>query len=598
MSFVEMQEKEIARNASKSDRGRGGRGRGRGRGARGQARGGARGRGGSLSMTSQNRVPFDYRAAQRNATDPPAEGEQEWELEVNLTMEDDEEEEDEDEDEDEEDEDEDFVIEAHKSMERTVAARRRMEGLYLNEHQQVIEKKEYNVLAMLKHANPLRRPILFVKASGVYDKGDKATPELEPMPKEAAKPATKEATKPAFKETPKPTPKETFKTAPKPTKADAVPPTTRDEASRSASDPPSVTPVRSPKRLKHAQHNDWADDFLSLRLADQILESDAPRKPVSEQDAILADWLENAMLGDMSSMDVPDIPGITTDPFGPATTLEDIAIDAHEREQDAWESGSESDADSDEFDMDEWHATMLQRVGASPESESDDEDMALDNLGSDAFLSDQGRVPPTCTYSALTQPLVCRPSSRTACGPTNCKRNGRRTARAKPRRRSSARRRGRRPPSIPSPIRMDMQTRRERAKSSASRRRASVVPRSRRWPRTRMRLRLLRRPTRLRRSTSGSRGSSTILGVPRSHCLLCASAIVRWCTIWPMRTRSSPRVVGRVSHGAPSCTRRRAQEKVWTTSAFHVSFVRHSARWMTTRLITVAWAAPDAYALT
>lgn len=434
-------------------------------------------------MTSQNQVPFNYRKSRKRASvneqdDPVSEQDENSEEEA-----------------DEQDDEDDVVIEVHRSMEKSVKARRRMEGLYLNEHQCVVEKKEYNVLAMLKHANPLRRPILFVKASGMFDKT--AQPQ-EPPAQEAPEPnpAPQSVPPPKLASPPQPSPShQPISPKPAPTSQTPSPP---------GPPPRAGPPVRSSKHSKHTG-SDWTDDFLSLRLADQILESDG-RRPVSEQDAILADWLENAMMGDM--LDVPDMPGVLTDPLGPATTLEDIAIDAHEREQAAWESESEdSDAtdDNDNDDTDEsalgnWHATMLQRVRVPLAEESDDRSAPIGSEP-DAFLSDHGRA--KGTPHTLTQHHVCRLAWTTRLGLKSSRHNGRRIAHAKPRKRNSARPHGKRLRSIPFPIRMDMLALARKAKSSASKRRANGVQRSRRWPTTMMHQLSSRLPTHSQRSTSG-----------------------------------------------------------------------------------------------
>ena len=157
------------------------------------SRGGKRGE--NRAVTSHNHVPFNYSAPQSK---PPLPEEANASLFASYEQDDGklntnsgriksermnkkvksvpEHDDDNNDEEEDEEEDDDIVIEPHKRNKGSIPHRRKLEGLVVNDLQQIVQKREYNVHAMMKHANPLLRPILFVKASGIYDK----TSLLEP----------------------------------------------------------------------------------------------------------------------------------------------------------------------------------------------------------------------------------------------------------------------------------------------------------------------------------------------------------------------------------------------------------------------------------
>lgn len=244
------------------------------------------------------------------------------------------------------------------------------------------------------------------------------------------------------------------------------------------------------------------DEFLSFKLADQILESGTNRKPVSEQDAILADWMENAMMSD--SEDVP-FPAFHTlsDPCGEHTTLEDIAIDAHERENMAWESDSdkEEEYDSDEDDdnkdgTDEdsgeeeeddhiWdeslHELMLSKLnqnGSLPAKQSEEKQFERILRGS---FSNKERPDPPRGSSKRTLPELtwqnrkrC-PTSGIVSGLMSCRNNGKRIAPRRQPRSSNELLHGKQPTTILTLIRMVIIIRQRYPRNSGVWRTVNVV---------------------------------------------------------------------------------------------------------------------------
>ena len=323
-------------------------------------------RGANRAVTSHNHVPFNYSAPQSkpplpeeaNATlfasyeqddvklktNPERKKSERVSTKVKSVPEHDDDHNDEEREEDEEDEeeDDDIVIEPHKRNKGSILHRRKLEGLVVNDLQQIVQKREYNVRAMMKHANPLLRPILFVRASGIYDKTSSFEPNNfdsvisnENMKTQAGS-STSEGSKTQSKAQSLASQNERRTQNPQAPRDNI-----RDEKEE-------ILSKQEPIHMdKHTSHDD--EEFLSFKLADQILESSSDRKPVSEQDEILADWMENAMLSGPELVPIPAMAGIS-DPFGEHTTLEDIAIDAHERERDAWQSDSDDENENEEDD--------------------------------------------------------------------------------------------------------------------------------------------------------------------------------------------------------------------------------------------------------
>lgn len=124
------------------------------------------------------------------------------------------------------------------------------------------------------------------------------------------------------------------------------------------------------------------DDFISLKAAPTV------RKPVSDRDAIIADWMENADLHTDGSDN--DVRG--TDPYGEHTTLQDAAFDTLQDEHGAYLSSSEEtdDGSSDSSassDGENASASDRERGAESPaETPQTAEDSADDEAKFDADL--------------------------------------------------------------------------------------------------------------------------------------------------------------------------------------------------------------------
>lgn len=110
---------------------------------------------------------------------------------------------------------------------------------------------------------------------------------------------------------------------------------------------------------------DTEDNFMSFQISEQLLQSN--RKPLSEQEAILADWMENAMLQSGGDDEEEEEAPMISDPYGEQLTLEDIAVDAQRREDQTWYSSEGEDDDEDDDDDDD------------DDDEDDDEDEEGDN---------------------------------------------------------------------------------------------------------------------------------------------------------------------------------------------------------------------------
>ena len=419
-------------------------------------------RGGSHSVTSHNRVPFNYNT--RQAKPPLPEEADKLQVEKELGKQEflKDSSDHREKSEDEEDKDEDVVIEPHKSYKKSIPHRRKLEGLVVDEYKHVSEKREYNAMALIRHSNPLRRPVLFVRASGSFDKSG----VLEPSPSDEpeSRPATKE---PSHE-------KKDLLEAPNSTSMHASVSEGKVESS-------SMSELVD-NTEEHAEEVAMPDDdeFLSFKLADQILESGTKGKPVSEQDAILADWMENAMMSDTDDVTMPALHAFS-DPYGEHTTLEDIAIDAQERENTAWESDSdkEEDRNSDEDDdpedgtdddddddddddiLDEsLHELMLSKLSQTSslqaeQSEEERFDSILRGSFSNKNRPDPSRVPARSTLHGLTWQNRKRcPTSGIVSGPMNCRNNGKRIAQRKQQRSSKELLRDKQPITILILIRM------------------------------------------------------------------------------------------------------------------------------------------------
>lgn len=418
-------------------------------------------RGGSHSVTSHNRVPFNYNTRQAKPPLPEEAdklqvekelGKQEFRKDSSDHRE---------KSEDEEDKDEDVVIEPHKSYKKSIPHRRKLEGLVEDEYKHVSEKREYNAMALIRHSNPLRRPVLFVRASGSFDKSG----VLEPSPPD--EPESRAATK-------EPSHDKDSLEAPNSTSMHASVSEGKVESS-------SMSELVD-NTEEHAEEVAMPDDdeFLSFKLADQILESGTKGKPVSEQDAILADWMENAMMSDTDDVPMPALHAFS-DPYGEHITLEDIAIDAQERENTTWESDSdkEEDRNSDEDDdpedgtdddddddddddiLDEsLHELMLSKLSQTSslqaeQSEEERFDSILRGSFSNKNRPDPSRVPARSTLHGLTWQNRKRcPTSGIVSGPMNCRNNGKRIAQRKQQRSSKELLRDKQPITILILIRM------------------------------------------------------------------------------------------------------------------------------------------------
>ena len=221
-------------------------------------------RGGSHSVTSHNRVPFNYNT--RQAKPPLPEEADKLQLEKELGKQEFRKDspDNREKSEDEEDKDEDVVITPHKSYKKSIPHRRKLEGLVVDEYKHVSEKREYNAMALIRHSNPLRRPVLFVRASGSFDKSG----VLEPSPPD--EPESRAATK-------EPSHEKDSLEAPNSTSMHASVSEGKVESS-------SMSELVD-NTEEHAEEVAMPDDdeFLSFKLADQILESGTKGKPVSEQ---------------------------------------------------------------------------------------------------------------------------------------------------------------------------------------------------------------------------------------------------------------------------------------------------------------------------
>lgn len=321
------------------------------------SRGGKRGE--NRAVTSHNHVPFNYSAPQSK---PPLPEEANASLFASYEQDDGklntnsgriksermdkkvksvpEHDDDNNDEEEDEEEDDDIVIEPHKRNKGSIPHRRKLEGLVVNDLQQIVQKREYNVHAMMKHANPLLRPILFVKASGIYDK----TSLLEPNSFDSLISNENMETQTGSSKSDRSQSQSKAQSLASQNERRIQNPQAprdniRDEKEENLS---KQEPIHTDKQTSNDD-----EEFLSFKLADQILESSSDRKPISEQDEILADWMENAMLSGPELVPLPTMAGIS-DPFGDHTTLEDIAIDAHERERDAWQSDSDDENEDDD----------------------------------------------------------------------------------------------------------------------------------------------------------------------------------------------------------------------------------------------------------
>ncbi|WFC97760.1 squalene synthetase-like protein [Malassezia yamatoensis] len=152
-----------------------------------------------------------------------------------------------------------------------------------------------------------------------------------------------------------------------------------------------------------------APDFLEVNLNEQVFDHD--HKPLSAQDAILADWMENAMRSDSEKEDEEEeessvtnaisnnphhnsgrskdisqfgsVPHFVMDPYQESTTLEDIALDALRNENQVWISSDgedEDDTDDDDDDDDE--------DGDDDDDDDEDEDDDEDDDFDDDILEE------------------------------------------------------------------------------------------------------------------------------------------------------------------------------------------------------------------
>lgn len=347
-----------------------------GRGRRG-------GRGSSMSVTAQNRVPFNYATMRQPSSLPPLTSADPSERNLEAESEQDEED-----DEDEDDSDEDVVITPHKRYaERDIERMRRIEGV---DAENLLPGKQYDFAAAIHHVNPLRRPIAFVRATIVWDsevrelKDDSArepaskASETEARQTKPSHPKTQpdgEPTQVSIKETISTvttvpseqaderaemdmgSSKETPATAAQDNALDAS--TAPDKPAKAAAVENAASKPRSgTKRGRHAKAHlarhdsdiDWGSDDSGVDETEDFIPLDAsatdsPRgRPMTEHESILADWMENAMIDTEAS---DEEQAQTAGPYAEHVTLEDIALDASRREQDAFMSSGESDASSE-----------------------------------------------------------------------------------------------------------------------------------------------------------------------------------------------------------------------------------------------------------
>ena len=135
------------------------------------------------------------------------------------------------------------------------------------------------------------------------------------------------------------------------------------------------------------------NSFQPFQLSEQLMTTE--RKPLSQQDAILADWMENAMRNDEDDEDEDEdededtlsvrglgqVPTGISDPYQEEMTLEDIAIDAQHREDDTWLSSDEEDDDEEEEDKeDEKDEEDEEDEEDEDEDEEEDEDDEIDEF--------------------------------------------------------------------------------------------------------------------------------------------------------------------------------------------------------------------------
>ncbi|WFD41847.1 squalene synthetase-like protein [Malassezia psittaci] len=147
-------------------------------------------------------------------------------------------------------------------------------------------------------------------------------------------------------------------------------------------------------------------DFLKVNLNEQMFSQD--HKPLSAQDAILADWMENAMRSDSEEEEGEEeesskidsilkgshlrngrstgitqfgsVPRFVMDPYQESTTLEDIALDALRNENQVWVSSGEEEEGASDVDINDDDDDDDDDDGEDDDDdEDDDEDVSEDS---------------------------------------------------------------------------------------------------------------------------------------------------------------------------------------------------------------------------
>ncbi|WFD30265.1 squalene synthetase-like protein [Malassezia sp. CBS 17886] len=180
----------------------------------------------------------------------------------------------------------DVVIDPHARFSaKHIEHRRKLEGIMRGGQRDAYSTKQYDAAASMRQLNPLRRAVHFVKATGRWDASAdvQERDDLVPEAERAPAPNTHE---PPPASAPHATVRQSKKRAKNKTLART------DSDVEWGSDGP---PVAS------------QDEFLSFRNDGEIVMPSGPR--MSEHEAILADWLENAMLQDARDTDEDEMDG-------------------------------------------------------------------------------------------------------------------------------------------------------------------------------------------------------------------------------------------------------------------------------------------------
>ncbi|WFD33590.1 squalene synthetase-like protein [Malassezia cuniculi] len=255
----------------------------------------------------------------------------------------------------------DKPIALHKSYKKSdISRRQRLEGLDANGNP---PRKKYDVERAKRHKNPLLRPVLFVRATHVIKKDDTevqvrvdelqvvqeadsqsdAQSKEQPKQQQAVDPDVQRyALSTTFVEQPDTSELDEPQAVEQPDEPSFVVDLTGDwdAATEAQTEKPGrARKSRKPRAVGREDSDiDWGSDGAPNRETDDFMPLKTLPKAVSAQADIIADWMENAEIGDI------------IDPEREHVTLEDLAIQEAHEIQDAWMSGEENDNSGDEFD--------------------------------------------------------------------------------------------------------------------------------------------------------------------------------------------------------------------------------------------------------